>query len=73
MEQEHQYSLADLLNEMNVPITKGDYVEHTSKPGVPLLVVRESYTSKLGNLCLDVQEPKSKKAQRVRLENIHRI
>lgn len=70
---DHQYSLADLLNEMAVPITKGDYVEHSSKPGVPLLVVREPYTSKLGNLCLDVREPKSKKVSRVRLENVHRI
>lgn len=70
---EHQYSLADLLNEMKVPITKGDYVEHTSKPGVPLLVVREPYTSKLGNLCLDVREPKGKEILRVRLENINRI
>lgn len=70
---DYQYSLADLLNEMDVPIGKGDYVEHTSKPGVPLLVVRGPYTSKLGNLCLDVLEPKARKASRVRLENVHRV
>ncbi|WP_167998817.1 hypothetical protein [Desulfitobacterium metallireducens] len=65
--------MGDLLNDIGVPITKGDYVEHTSKPGVPLLVVRGPYPSKLGNLCLDVREPKAKKASRVQLENVYRV
>ena len=70
---DYQYSLADLLNEMGVPISKGDYVEHKSKPGVTLLVVRGPYTSKLGNICLDVRETKAKQTSRVRLENVHRV
>lgn len=70
---DYQYSLADILNEMGVPISKGDYVEHKSKPGVPLLVVRGPYTSKLGNICLDVRELKAKRLSRVRLENVQRV
>lgn len=70
---DYQYSLADLFNEMAVPIAQGDYVEHTSKCGVPLLVVRGPYLSQMGNLCLDVKEPKAKRASRVRLDNVHRI
>lgn len=69
----YQYSLADLLNAMDVPIAKGDYVEHISKPGEPLLVVRGPYSSKLGNTCIDVREFKSNKRSRVRLDNVKRI
>lgn len=70
---DYQYSLADLLNEMGIPISIGDYVEHKSKLGIPLLVVRGPYPSKLGNICLDVRELKSKLTSRVRLENVQRV
>lgn len=69
----HQISIADLLNQMNEPIGPGDYVEHQSKPGVPLLVVRGPYTLKSGNVCIDVKEPASKRGIRVRLDNVRRI
>ena len=69
----YQLSIADLLNQINEPIGPGDYVEHQSKPGVPLLVVRGPYTLKSGSICIDVKEPTSKKGIRVRLVNVHRI
>ena len=67
-----QLSLADALNEMNEPIGPGDYVEHESKPGIPLYVVRGAYSSWSGNLCLDVRMPTGE-VVRVRLDYVRRI
>lgn len=69
----YQLSIADILNQMNEPIGPGDYVEHQSKPGVLLLVVKGPYTLKSGSICLDVKEPMGKKAIRVRLDYIRRV
>jgi hypothetical protein len=69
----YQFSIADLLNQMNEPIAPGDYVEHQSKPGVPLLVIKGPYRLKSGNICVDVKEPKSKKGVRVRMDYIRRV
>jgi hypothetical protein len=69
----YQFSIADILNEINEPIGPGDYVEHRSKPGVPLLVIRGPYTLKSGNVCVDVKGPTSKEEIRVLIENVQRI
>lgn len=70
----HQFSIADLLNQINEPIGPGDYVEHQSKPGVLLLVLKGPYLmKKTGNLCIDVQDPRDKRAVRVRLDYVRRV
>lgn len=67
-----QLSLADVLNEMNVPISPGDYIEHESKPGTPLLVVEGPFLSWNGNPCLKVKMPTGEVLP-VRLDYVKRI
>lgn len=70
----HQFSIADLLNQINEPIGPGDYVEHQSKPGVLLLVLKGPYPmKKTGNLCMDVRDPRDKRTVRVRLDYVRRV
>lgn len=52
----YQITLADALDQVHEPIGIGDYVEHISKPGLPLLVVRAPYPTKTNHICIDVRK-----------------
>ncbi|WP_434510118.1 hypothetical protein [Desulfitobacterium sp. AusDCA] len=67
-----QLTIADVLNDLNEPIGVGDCVEHVTKPGEMLLVVKGPYTTIMKHTVLDVRDKKGH-VLRVLLENVHRI
>ena len=53
-----QITIADVLDDLEEPIGPGDYVQHSSRPGDPLLVVSLLFKSLLGNDCIKVKDSK---------------
>lgn len=67
-----QLTIADVLNDLNEPIGIGDSVEHVTKPGEILMVVKGPYTTIMKNTGLDVRDNKGHILP-VLLKNVHRI
>ncbi len=68
----YQMTLADALNDLGEPIRPGEYVEHKSKRGVPLLVMGKPFKSTTGKVCLNVKLSDGT-VIRVLQENINRF
>jgi len=67
-----QISIGNVLDENDIQISPGDYVEHQSKPGIPLLVVEGPTISVTNHVCYKVKDQKGKVFS-VRMDYIKRI
>lgn len=67
-----QLTFADVMDSLNIPIGPGDYVYHSSRPGILLLVISSPFKSKIGNICIKVKDPTQHILQ-VLLDNVSRI
>ncbi len=70
-EKMEQLSLADILNQLGIPISPGEYVKHIKRLDIPLLVVSEPYKTETGNNGIKVKLPDGKEIP-VLLSNVVR-
>ena len=55
-----QISIADLLDEQELPIELGEYVEHQSRPGFVLELISEQYITPTGKTGVIVKDQRGK-------------
>ena len=51
-----QVSLADVFDQQELPLGLGEYVEHSSKPGMILEIISKPYNTPTGGISVNVKD-----------------